>query len=135
MVIIQSIRGDILMDRPSLDDYFFEIAEVVAKRATCLHRKVGVVIVRDGFILSTGYNGAPRGELHCDEVGCSKPVKGTNQEKCRAVHSEINAIIQAALHGVSIQGATIYSTLEPCSICTAACKNAGLIVKYKNKYY
>ena len=123
------------MDRPSKDEYFFKIAEDVALRATCLHRKVGAVIVRDGFILSTGYNGAPKNEVHCIDIECSKPIKGQNQERCRAVHAEANAIINAALCGVSIREATIYCTLEPCTICMAMIKNAELEVKFKEKYY
>ena len=112
--------------RPSLDEYFLDIAALVATRSTCLHRKVGAVLVRDKCILSTGYNGAPVGEPHCGEVGCNKPEHGVGMERCRAVHAEVNAIIQAAIHGVSIDGATLYCTHSPCQICSQILKNAKI---------
>ncbi|MDD2439293.1 MAG: cytidine/deoxycytidylate deaminase family protein [Methanosarcinaceae archaeon] len=116
--------------RPSLDEYFLEIAFVVGKRATCLRNNVGAVIVRDKRILSTGYNGAPRGMAHCFELGCMREQEhipsGTRHEKCRAVHAEQNAIIQAALHGVSTDGATLYCTHQPCILCTKMIINAGI---------
>ena len=112
--------------RPSLDEYFLDIAALVATRSTCLHRKVGAVLVRDKCILSTGYNGAPVGEPHCGEVGCNKPEHGVGMERCRAVHAEVNAIIQAAIHGVSIDGATLYCTHSPCPICSQILKNAKI---------
>lgn len=119
-----------MTERPSLDEYFLEIAFVVGKRATCLRRNVGAVIVRDKRILSTGYNGAPSGMDHCLEIGCIRDLEeipsGTRQEKCRAVHAEQNAIIQAAIHGVSIAGATIYCTHQPCILCTKMIINSNI---------
>jgi len=107
--------------RPTIDEYFMEIASVVAKRSTCLRNQVGAVIVKDKRILSTGYNGAPRNLEHCLDIGCIRQQKniasGTRHELCRAVHAEQNAIIQAALHGVSIEDATVYCTHQPCILC------------------
>jgi dCMP deaminase len=118
-------------ERPSWDDYFLEIAAVVAKRSTCLRRHVGAVIVRDKQIISTGYNGAPSGIRHCSEVGCLRErlhvPSGERHELCRGLHAEQNAIIQAALHGVSTKGATLYCTNHPCSICAKMLINAGVI--------
>ena len=119
-----------MTERPSLDEYFLEIAFVVGKRATCLRNNVGAVIVRDKRILSTGYNGAPSGMEHCLEIGCIRDMEkipsGTRHEKCRAVHAEQNAIIQAAIHGVSISGATIYCTHQPCILCTKMIINSNI---------
>jgi dCMP deaminase len=114
------------IDRPGLDEYFMEIASVVAKRSTCLRNQVGALFVRNKRILSTGYNGAPAGLLHCDEVGCAREgvESGTRHELCRAVHAEQNAIIQAALHGVSIEGSTLYCTHQPCILCAKMMINA-----------
>ena len=114
--------------RPDLDKYFMEIAEVVAKRSTCLHHKVGAVLVRDGQILTTGYNGAPSKIAHCIELGCARDgiESGTRHELCRAVHAEQNAIIQAALHGVCTKGATLYCTHQPCILCAKMIINAGV---------
>jgi len=107
------------IERPSSDDYFMEIASVVAKRSTCLRNQVGALFVRNKRILTTGYNGAPSGLEHCDVVGCARQgvASGTHHELCRAVHAEQNAIIQAALHGISIEGATLYCTHQPCILC------------------
>ena len=117
--------------RPSWDDYFLEIASVIAKRSTCLRRQVGAVIVRDRQIISTGYNGAPSGIRHCSEVGCLRErlhvPSGERHELCRGLHAEQNAIIQAALHGVSTKGATLYCTNHPCSICAKMLINAGVV--------
>jgi dCMP deaminase len=117
-----------LLNRPHLDDYFMQIAAVVARRSTCLRNQVGAVLVRDKRILSTGYNGAPAGLQHCDEVGCAREgvASGTRHELCRAVHAEQNAIIQAALHGVSIEGATLYCTHQPCILCAKMMINARI---------
>ncbi len=107
--------------RPSIDEYFMEIAGIVAKRSTCLRNQVGAVIVKEKRILSTGYNGAPRNLEHCLDIGCIRQqnniASGTRHELCRAVHAEQNAIIQAAIHGVSIENATIYCTHQPCILC------------------
>ena len=119
-----------MTQRPSIDEYFLEIAFVVGKRATCLRKNVGAVIVRDKRILATGYNGAPSGMDHCLEIGCIRDLEkipsGTRQEKCRAVHAEQNAIIQAAIHGVSIAGATIYCTHQPCILCAKMLINSNI---------
>jgi dCMP deaminase len=117
-----------LLNRPHLDEYFMQIAAVVARRSTCLRNQVGAVLVRDKRILSTGYNGAPAGLQHCDEVGCAREgvASGTRHELCRAVHAEQNAIIQAALHGVSIEGATLYCTHQPCILCAKMMINARI---------
>jgi len=118
------------MKRPTLDEYFMEIAKVVASRSTCLRQKVGAVIVKDKRILTTGYNGAPSGLPHCLDIGCLreqlKVPSGERQELCRAVHAEQNAIIQAAVHGVSIAGGTLYTTHQPCIMCAKMIINAGI---------
>jgi dCMP deaminase len=116
--------------RPEIDEYFLKIAKVVAQRATCLRHNVGAVMVLDKQIISTGYNGAPAGVPDCLELGClrdqQKIESGTRHEVCRAVHAEQNAIIQAALHGVSSKGATLYITHSPCILCAKMIVNAGI---------
>ena len=118
------------MERLPWDDYFMEITHLVAKRSTCLRRQVGAVIVRDKRILATGYNGAPRGLAHCSETGCLREKlgipSGQRQELCRGLHAEQNAIIQAALSGVSIQDSQIYSLTRPCIVCAKMIINAGI---------
>jgi len=118
------------IERPDWDRYFMEIAELVSKRSTCLRRKVGAVIVKDKRILATGYNGAPTGLPHCDEVGCIreklKIPSGERHELCRGLHAEQNAIIQAAYHGVSIKDSVMYVTCHPCSVCVKMIINAGI---------
>lgn len=117
-------------ERPSWDSYFMQLAQVVSGRSTCLRRQVGAVIVKDKQILSTGYNGSPSGLRHCAEVGCLRQQlgipSGERTEICRAVHAEQNALVQAAKHGVAIQGADIYTTVEPCVLCTKLLINAGI---------
>jgi len=123
--------------RPSSDDYFMEIATVVAKRSTCLRNQVGALFVKNKRILTTGYNGAPSGLDHCDQVGCARDgvASGTRHELCRAVHAEQNAIIQAALHGISIEGATLYCTHQPCILCAKMMINARVAkVVYQQSY-
>ncbi|MBI4495888.1 MAG: cytidine/deoxycytidylate deaminase family protein [Deltaproteobacteria bacterium] len=118
------------MSRPSWEEYFMDITRLVAKRATCLRRQVGAVLVMDKRILATGYNGAPSGLAHCLEVGClrekNRVPSGERHELCRGLHAEQNAIIQAAFHGIRIQGATLFCTNLPCSICTKMIINAGI---------
>lgn len=118
-------------NRPSWDEYFMSMARLVATRSTCLRRQVGAVIVKDKQICATGYNGAPRGWKHCEEVGCLREKlgvpSGERHEICRAVHAEQNAIAQAARHGISINGATLYCTLSPCMTCLKLMENAGII--------
>jgi len=120
--------------RPAWDPYFMEIAALVAKRSTCLRRAVGAVLVKDKRILATGYNGAPSGIKHCIEVGCLREslqvASGERHELCRGIHAEQNAIIQAACHGVSIKGAVLYCTNQPCSICAKMIVNAGIAKVY-----
>jgi dCMP deaminase len=123
--------------RPTIDEYFMEIATVVAKRSTCLRNHVGALFVKNKRILSTGYNGAPSGLEHCDVVGCAREgvASGTRHELCRAVHAEQNAIIQAALHGISIEGATLYCTHQPCILCAKMMINARVArVVYRESY-
>jgi dCMP deaminase len=118
------------MERPSWEEYFMEIARLVARRSTCLRRQVGAVLVKDRNILATGYNGTPSGLRHCDEVGCLRQSRnvpsGERHELCRGLHAEQNAIIQAAKHGVNISGATLYCTNTPCVICSKMIINAGI---------
>jgi dCMP deaminase len=117
-------------DRPSWETYFMDITALVAKRTTCLRRAVGAIIVKDKRILSTGYNGAPSHIRHCREVGCLREKlevpSGQRHELCRGIHAEQNAIIQAAYYGVSIKGAMLYCTTQPCSICAKMIINAGI---------
>ena len=119
-----------MQERPSWDTYFMTIAEDVATRATCIRRRVGAVIVKEKRILSTGYNGPPSGISHCTAETCLRTIynvpSGERHELCRGLHAEQNAIIQAALHGVSINGARIYITHQPCSICTKMLINSGI---------
>jgi dCMP deaminase len=119
------------MDRPSWDEYFMGIAKLTSERSTCLRRKVGAVIVKDKQVVATGYNGAPKGIAHCDEMGGCLREKlgvpsGERHELCRALHAEQNAIIQAATSGQSVDGATIYITHQPCVICAKMIINAGI---------
>jgi len=116
--------------RPAIDEYFLKIASVVAERSTCLRHHVGAVSVRDKHILTTGYNGAAAGLKDCLELGCLRDElrieSGTRHEICRAIHAEQNVIIQAALHGVSLVGATIYCTHSPCVLCAKMLVNARI---------
>lgn len=127
------------MERPDNDAYFMRMAELVSSRSTCLRRKVGAVIIKEKRVLSTGYNGAPKGLEHCSEVGCVREQQdvssGTRHELCRGVHAEQNAVIQAAYFGVSIKGATIYTTAFPCVLCSKILVNAGIEeIIYKDDY-
>jgi dCMP deaminase len=116
--------------RPTWDEYFVDIARLVSSRSTCLRRKVGAVLVRDKKILATGYNGAPSNIEHCDKAGCLRAKlripSGQRHELCRGLHAEQNALLQAALHGTSLKGATLYSTIQPCIICAKMIINAGI---------
>lgn len=116
--------------RPSVDEYFLKIASVVAERSTCRRHHVGAVAVRDKHILATGYNGAPAGLEDCLELGCLRDElnipSGTRHEICRGIHAEQNVIIQASLHGVSLEGATIYCTHSPCVLCAKMLVNARI---------
>lgn len=117
--------------RPSWDEYFMKITENVATRSTCLKRSVGAIIVKDKKILTTGYNGAPSNMTHCEDLGGCLREKhnipsGERHELCRGLHAEQNAIIQAALHGVSIKGADLYVMSTPCIICAKMIINADI---------
>jgi len=119
-----------MKERPSWDHYFMKIAEDVSTRSTCIRRNVGAVIVKNKIILATGYNGAPTGITHCTDELCLRKKynipSGERHELCRGLHAEQNAIIQAALHGVSVNESTIYVTHQPCSICTKMLINSGI---------
>ena len=118
------------MHRPSIDEYFLKIASVIAERSTCRRHHVGAVAVKDKHILATGYNGAAAGLKDCLELGCLRDEKniesGTRHEICRAIHAEQNVIIQAALHGVSLEDSTIYVTHSPCILCAKMLANAKI---------
>jgi dCMP deaminase len=116
--------------RPDIDEYFLKIASVVAERSTCRRHHIGAVAVRDKHILATGYNGAPSGFKDCLELGCLRDElgipSGTRQEVCRGIHAEQNVIVQATLHGVSLEGSTIYCTHTPCVLCAKMLVNAKI---------
>ena len=116
--------------RPDWDEYFLDIAKLVSRRSTCVRRQVGAVVVKGTRMLSTGYNGAPAGLRHCEVAGCLreklKVPSGERHELCRGLHAEENAIIQAACYGVSISGATLYATHQPCCPCAKSLINAGI---------
>jgi dCMP deaminase len=125
--------------RPSWHEYFMGITSLVAARATCIRRKVGAVLVKDRRILCSGYNGAPAGIAHCRETGCLREKlnvpSGEKHELCRGVHAEQNVIIQAAYHGIAVQGAVLYCTNQPCSICAKMIINAGIKTVYFQEGY
>ncbi len=127
---IPRLRSGQVDRRPSWDEYFLSIAELVSRRSTCLRRRVGAVLVRDKNILATGYNGAPSKITHCSDVGCIreklKIPSGERHELCRGLHAEQNAFLQAALHGTSLKEASLYSTTQPCIICAKMIINAGI---------
>ena len=117
-------------NRPDINEYFLKIASVVAERSTCLRHHIGAVAVRDKHILSTGYNGAASGLKDCLELGCLRDElnieSGTRHEICRAIHAEQNVIIQAALHGITLSGATVYCTHTPCILCAKMLVNSRI---------
>ena len=118
------------LTRPDSDEYFLKIASVVAERSTCRRHHIGAVAVKDKHILATGYNGAPSGFKDCLELGCLRDEmnipSGTRQEICRGIHAEQNVIIQASLHGISLEGSTIFATHTPCILCTKMLVNARI---------
>ena len=125
------LRGKLFFrNRPSWDEYFMSIARVVASRSNCIKRKVGALIVSDRRIISTGYNGTPRGVLNCNEGGCPRCAgaaeSGTRLDECLCSHAEENAITQSAYHGVTVRGAALYTTFSPCLMCTKMIVNAGI---------
>ncbi len=131
------------MTRPTWDEYFINIAKLVASRSSCSSRQVGAVIVKDKMIVSTGYNGTPRGIKNCDEGGCKrcedkkngKINSGERLDECVCVHAEENALLQAAYNGVSIKGSTLYTSLCPCKYCAKHIINAGIKKVHYSKNY
>ncbi len=125
--------------RPGWDEYFMEIARIAALRSNCMKRKVASVIVKDRRIISTGYNGTPRGAKNCNEGGCprcnSLADSGTNLGECLCSHAEENAIVQAAYHGIGVKNSTLYTTFSPCLICTKMIINAGISEVVFNREY
>lgn len=129
-------EDEVPIARPSWDDYFFGMAKVVASRATCPSRQVGCVVVDEDTkqILSTGYNGAPRGTPHCTSA-CQDRSSGSDYRKCRAIHAELNAVLNAAFNGVSLRGGVMYLTTTPCVFCSRAIVQAGIKeVRAMSKY-
>ncbi len=128
--LLAEISGDFVVERPSWDEYFMSIAQVVASRSNCMKRHVAAIIIRDKRIVSTGYNGTPRGVKNCNEGGCERcnnnTESGKNLADCVCSHGEENAIVQSAYHGIEIKGSTLYSTFSPCLLCTKMIINAGI---------
>jgi len=127
------------LERPDWDTYFMEIAHVVAKRSNCIRRQVAAVVVKDRRVISTGYNGTPRGVKNCCDGGCprcqSEASSGAGLNECICSHAEENAITQAACHGIALEGAIVYCTLSPCLICSRMIINCGIVeVIYENEY-
>jgi len=118
------------VSRPSWDEYFLEIADLVSSRSTCLRRQIGAVFVREKRVLTTGYNGAPGGLKHCEEVGCIREREGIpsgeRHELCRGIHAEQNAILQAAQFGISLRDSVLYCTNQPCVLCAKMLINTGV---------
>lgn len=127
------------VQRPGWDQYFMSIAQVVASRSNCIKRKVAAIIVKDRRIISTGYNGTPRGTKNCNEGGCprcnSLAPSGTSLAECLCSHGEENAITQASYHGTPLKGSTIYSTFSPCLLCTKMIINSGIVEVIYNAEY
>ncbi len=126
-------------ERPEWDEYFMNIAAVVASRSNCLKRRVAAIIVKDKRVISTGYNGTPRGARNCNQGGCPRCAElapsGTALEECLCSHGEENAITQAAYHGTSVKGATLYTTFAPCLLCTKMIINSGIAEVVYNQEY
>ena len=125
--------------RPGWDRYFMDIAQVAAKRSNCSRRQVAAVLVRDKRIISTGYNGTPRGVRNCSDGGCprcsSNAPSGSHLTECLCSHAEENAIVQAAYHGIMVKGATLYTTYSPCLLCAKMIINAGIRDVVYNESY
>ncbi len=138
---IDDLTGRVMkkFDRPSWDEYFMNIAKVVASRSNCIKRKVASIIVKDKRIISTGYNGTPRGTKNCNEGGCPRCMgmaeSGKDLGECLCSHGEENAITQAAYHGISVKDSTLYTTFSPCLICTKMIINAGIREVVYNEEY
>ena len=136
---LSELSAEFVSKRPNWDEYFMNIAKVVASRSNCVKRHVAAVIVKDKRIISTGYNGTPRGIRNCDEGGCPRcnsfADSGTKLEECVCSHGEENAIVQASYHGISIKDAVIYTTFSPCLMCTKMIINSGMKeVVYNSNY-
>ncbi|MBI2871018.1 MAG: AAA family ATPase [Candidatus Omnitrophica bacterium] len=128
-----------IMPRPDWDEYFMGIARVVALRSNCIKRKVAAVVVKDRRVISTGYNGTPRGVTNCNEGGCPRcnelAETGKGLDQCLCNHAEENAITQSAYHGVGLKGSTLYTTFAPCLLCTKMIINSGIVeVVYQRQY-
>lgn len=128
------------VERPDWDTYFMDIAHVVARRSNCCRRQVAALIVKEKRIISTGYNGTPRGVRNCHEGGCprcaSDSPSGEGLGDCICAHAEENAIVQAAYHGIAVRGGTLYCTLSPCLLCAKMIVNAGLVeVVFEHDYH
>lgn len=125
--------------RPDWDTYFMDVAHVVARRSNCVRRQVAAIIVKDRRIISSGYNGTPRGVRNCNEGGCPRCAgtapRGAKLRECICSHAEENAIVQAAYHGISVRGGVMYSTISPCLLCAKMIINAGIVeVVYEHEY-
>ncbi|HWG91735.1 MAG TPA: dCMP deaminase family protein [Candidatus Thermoplasmatota archaeon] len=128
-----------MVERPSFDEYFMQMARLARTRSTCHRRSVGAVIVKDNHVVATGYNGNPAGFEHCDKIGCIREIlkvpSGAHHELCTGLHAEQNAIIQAARFGTSIDGSVLYTTTFPCVTCAKMIMNAGVTeVIYEEGY-
>ncbi|MEN9360420.1 MAG: hypothetical protein RL095_1955 [Verrucomicrobiota bacterium] len=126
--------------RPDWDEYFMNIAEVVAQRSNCRRRHVAAVVVQDKRVISTGYNGTPRGVRNCSDGGCPRCAQvdlpsGAALHECLCSHAEENAIVQAAFHGTALRGASLYTTYSPCLLCAKMIINAGIReVIFRSRY-
>ncbi|MCQ2379144.1 MAG: dCMP deaminase family protein [Victivallaceae bacterium] len=131
--------SEIHLTRPDWDHYFMDIAHVAASRSNCSRRQVAAVLVRDRRIISTGYNGTPRGIRNCCEGGCprcnSDVPSGHDLSACLCSHAEENASVQAAYHGIMVKGATIYTTFSPCLQCAKMIVNAGIVEVVYHQHY
>ncbi len=129
-LLLASLSAEFKSHRPSWDEYFMGIAKQVSTRSNCMKRKVAAIIVKDKRLISTGYNGTPRGTKNCNEGGCPRcnsfAAAGTKLDECYCAHGEENAIVQAAYHGISVKGGTLYTTFVPCLYCTRMIINAGI---------
>ena len=137
--LLEVLRGSFFFERPSWDQYFMNIATTVASRSNCMKRKVAAVVTIDRRIVSTGYNGTPRGTRNCNEGGCPRcnsfAPGGTSLDECFCSHGEENAITQASYHGVTLRGGTLYTTFSPCLQCTKMIINAGLVEVVYDSHY
>ncbi len=137
--LLADLSSDFKPTRPSWDEYFMGIAQVVATRSNCIKRQVAAVIVKEKRVVSTGYNGTPRGVRNCNEGGCVRcngfADSGTKLDECVCSHGEENAIVQAAYHGIAIKGTTIYTTFSPCLTCSKMITNAGIVEVVYNEEY